>query len=312
MDWLNGFAGCKESDRPSRRSRQHRLRCFKQVRREVQVSGIVQGVGLRPYVFRLATELNLSGTIRNTSAGVTIEIQGPIEHVDDFVVRLPEEAPTLASIGAVAVRELPFNGDHAFQILASQAGDRVRTLISPDVAICDDCLRELFAPSDRRCLYPFINCMNCGPRFTIVRDIPYDRCRTSMHEFPMCAACSAEYEDVHNRCFHAQPIACWEFSPLLEWLDSHGHPVQTSDPVREAAQCLRMGEVVAIKGLGGASCRGCNESVGGRAPSPVQAPRRKTICPDGPGHRCRGDALQRQRCGPNRARQPPAASRPSC
>ena len=222
-----------------------------QVRREIRVSGIVQGVGFRPFVFRLATELDLSGTISNTSAGVTIEIQGPTEPVESFLLRLPQEAPTLSRITDVAVRELPCNGDREFQILASRVGETVRTLISPDVAICDDCLRELFDPADRRFLYPFINCTNCGPRFTIVRDIPYDRSRTSMADFPMCAACRAEYEDVHNRRFHAQPIACWECGPQLEWWDSHGHAIETSDPVREAAQRLQMGEVVAIKGLGG-------------------------------------------------------------
>ena len=132
-----------------------------QVRREIRVSGIVQGVGFRPYVFRLATELDLSGTIKNTSAGVTIEIQGPTELVDDFVLRLPEGAPTLSRIIEVAVRELPCNGDFEFRILASREGEPVRALISPDVAICDDCLRELFDPADRRYLYPFINCTNC-------------------------------------------------------------------------------------------------------------------------------------------------------
>jgi hydrogenase maturation protein HypF len=221
------------------------------IRREIRVSGIVQGVGFRPYVFRLATERDLSGTIMNTSAGVTIEIQGPTEIVDDFVLRLPEQAPALSRITGVAVRELPCNADRAFQILASRAGEPVRTLISPDVAICDDCLRELLDPADRRYLYPFINCTNCGPRFTIVRDIPYDRCRTSMAEFPMCAACRAEYEDIRNRRFHAQPNACWKCGPQLAWWDSQGHPIETSDPVREAAQRLRMGEVIAVKGLGG-------------------------------------------------------------
>jgi hydrogenase maturation protein HypF len=222
-----------------------------QVRREIRVSGIVQGVGFRPYVFRLATELDLSGTIGNTSAGVAIEIQGPPEPVETFLLRLPREAPTLARITGVAVRELPCNTDHEFQILPSHTGETVRTLISPDVAVCDDCLREMFDPADRRYLYPFINCTNCGPRFTIVRDIPYDRCRTSMAEFPMCDACRTEYEDVHNRRFHAEPIACWECGPHLEWLNSDGHVIETSDPVREAAKRLRTGEVVAIKGLGG-------------------------------------------------------------
>jgi len=174
-----------------------------QARREIRVSGIVQGVGFRPFVFRLAAELELSGTIANTPAGVTIEIQGPAELVESFVFRLPQEAPALARITGLAVRELSCDGGGKFQILPSRQGEPVRTLISPDIATCEDCLRELFDPADRRYLYPFINCTNCGPRFTIVRDIPYDRCRTSMAGFPMCSRCRAEYEDPCNRRFHA-------------------------------------------------------------------------------------------------------------
>ena len=140
------------------------------IRKEIQVSGIVQGVGFRPYVFRLATDRHLSGSIRNTPAGVTIEIQGPVQEVEDFLAQLPAEAPALARITEVAIREIPCNGDAEFHIVSSIMGEAVRALISPDVAICDDCLRELFDPADRRYLYPFINCTNCGPRFTIVRE----------------------------------------------------------------------------------------------------------------------------------------------
>src|SRR5208282_1057247 len=142
------------------------------VRRQIEVSGIVQGVGFRPYVYRLATVRGLAGTICNTSAGVTIEVQGSAEQVADFVERLPADAPPLARITGVTLREVPCNGDRDFRIVHSQAGEAVRTLISPDVAICPDCLRELFDPADRRYRYPFINCTNCGPRFTIVQDIP--------------------------------------------------------------------------------------------------------------------------------------------
>src|SRR6266853_255394 len=169
-----------------------------EVRRQIEVSGIVQGVGFRPYVYRLATGRHLRGTIRNTSAGVTIEIQGPVETVKDFVEHLPAEAPPLARITRVAVYEMPCldlqgDGDYDFRIVHSNAGEEVRTLISPDVAICPDCLKEMFDPSDRRYRYPFTNCTNCGPRFTIIRDIPYDRPSTSMAVFPMCPACLAEY-----------------------------------------------------------------------------------------------------------------------
>ncbi|HLM80211.1 MAG TPA: carbamoyltransferase HypF [Terriglobales bacterium] len=226
------------------------------VRRQIEVSGIVQGVGFRPYIYRLATGRHLSGTIRNTSAGVTIEIQGPAETVQDFVDRLPAEAPPLARITNLAVREVPcvvvqIGGDQDFRIVHSAEGAEVRTLISPDVAICPDCLREMFDPNDRRYRYPFINCTNCGPRFTIIRDIPYDRPSTSMAVFPMCPACQAEYEAPLNRRFHAQPNACWECGPRVELWDKSGKRIECRDPIVEAVSALHAGLVVAVKGLGG-------------------------------------------------------------
>jgi hydrogenase maturation protein HypF len=220
-------------------------------RRGIEVSGIVQGVGFRPYIYRLATERGLSGSITNTAAGVAIEVEGPREVVEEFLARLPREAPPLARITAVSVCELPCDHDHSFRILPSRAGKEVRTLISPDVAICADCLRELFDPADRRYRYPFINCTNCGPRYTIVRDIPYDRPRTSMAVFPMCAACQREYDDPTNRRFHAQPNACWECGPQVELWDNAGERLAVADPIAEAARRLRAGLVVAVKGLGG-------------------------------------------------------------
>jgi hydrogenase maturation protein HypF len=221
------------------------------IRREIRVTGIVQGVGFRPYVFRLATERGLTGNISNTPAGVTIEIQGPPESVKDFSVQLPIEPPPLALITGITIHELPCNGDKDFRIGSSHTGEAVRALISPDVAICDDCLRELFDPADRRYLYPFTNCTNCGPRFTIVRNIPYDRPRTSMAVFPMCDQCRAEYENPRDRRFHAQPNACWKCGPQLELWDSQGHKVQCSDPLALAVERLQSGEIVAVKGLGG-------------------------------------------------------------
>jgi hydrogenase maturation protein HypF len=221
------------------------------IRRAIEVSGIVQGVGFRPYVYRLATERRLSGQIRNTPAGVTIEVEGEPAAVHDFLERLPRELPPLARITGVAVRELPCDHDHAFRIVASQAGAERSALISPDAAVCDDCLRELFDRHDRRFLYPFTNCTNCGPRYTIVRDIPYDRARTSMSVFAMCAACRAEYEDPLNRRFHAQPNACWECGPRLTLTDNSGKTVDAHDPIGEAAVRLHLGAIVAVKGLGG-------------------------------------------------------------
>jgi hydrogenase maturation protein HypF len=227
-----------------------------QVRRRIEVSGIVQGVGFRPYVYRLATARQLSGTIRNTSAGVTIEVQGPEQTIQDFVAHLPVAAPPLARITNLTIQELPclgecLGGDSAFQIVSSHEGKEVRTLISPDVAICRDCLAEMFDPHDRRYRYPFINCTNCGPRFTIIRDIPYDRPSTSMAMFAMCPACLAEYENPLDRRFHAQPNACWTCGPGIELWDRAGKRIEGRDPIAQAAGALGAGQIVAVKGLGG-------------------------------------------------------------
>jgi len=222
-----------------------------QVRKEIQVSGIVQGVGFRPYVYRLALDRNLCGSISNTPTGVTIEIQGPPDLVEDFVSRLPTEAPALAEMTHMSVREMACLADRCFEILPSNTGEHATALISPDVAVCDDCLGELFDARDRRHLYPFINCTNCGPRFTIMRDIPYDRASTSMSVFPMCDRCRAEYEDPQNRRFHAQPNACWDCGPQLEFWNAQGSPMKVLAPIEAAAQRLQLGEILAIKGLGG-------------------------------------------------------------
>ena len=221
------------------------------VRRQIEVSGIVQGVGFRPYVYRLATGRHLRGTIRNTSAGVTIEIQGSEETVQDFVEHLPAEVPPLARITSFAVHDMPCKGDQDFRIVHSHQGEEVRTLISPDIATCGDCLRELFDPNNRRYRYPFINCTNCGPRFTVVRDIPYDRPSTSMAVFPMCPACLAEYENPLDRRFHAQPNACWKCGPRAQLWDKFGKRIECQDPIGEAVSGLQSGLVVAVKGLGG-------------------------------------------------------------
>ena len=221
------------------------------IRRRIEVFGVVQGVGFRPYIYRLATDRRLAGNILNTSAGVTIEVEGAPVAVDDFIHRLPAEAPPLAHITSVRVEEVPSRGERNFQILASRGGDIPRALISPDIAICDDCLRELFDRSDRRFRYPFINCTNCGPRYTIVRDIPYDRPLTSMAAFPMCPDCLDEYENPLDRRFHAQPNACWKCGPQVELWDADGHRLEVEDPIATAALWLNEGAIVAVKGLGG-------------------------------------------------------------
>jgi hydrogenase maturation protein HypF len=221
------------------------------VRRQIEISGIVQGVGFRPYIYKLATETQLAGTIRNTSSGVTIEVQGPPSAVDDFISRLPRETPPLARITDIVTSNLPCNGDREFRIIASHAEETVRALISPDVATCADCLREVFDPDNRRYRYAFTNCTNCGPRFTIVHGIPYDRRHTSMAVFKMCAACQKEYDNPLDRRFHAQPNACRECGPHLELWGNQGGKLESSDPISDTIDLLRTGKIVAIKGLGG-------------------------------------------------------------
>jgi hydrogenase maturation protein HypF len=192
-------------------------------RRAALVRGVVQGVGFRPFVYRLAQEEGLSGFVGNGADGVTIEIEGPPERVTAFLARLRSEPPALARIDSVTVSQIPATGDAAFRIIASESVGQVSTGIPADAATCPDCLRELLDPADRRHLYPFLNCTNCGPRFTITRRIPYDRPQTSMAVFPMCPACQAEYDDPLNRRFHAQPNACWSCGPRV-WLETANAP----------------------------------------------------------------------------------------
>ncbi len=221
------------------------------MRKAIEIAGIVQGVGFRPFIFRLATENHLIGFITNTAAGVSIEVEGAPAAVEAFLSRLPQEVPPLARITSMTVAERPSRTDDEFRILPSRAGNERTVLISPDVAICDDCLAEFFNPSDRRFRYPFINCTNCGPRYTIVRDIPYDRANTSMAVFPMCADCQREYDDPRNRRFHAQPNACWRCGPHVELWDSAGKRIDAADPILNAIELLAAGGIVAVKGLGG-------------------------------------------------------------
>lgn len=221
------------------------------VRRLIHVSGLVQGVGFRPFVYRLASALELSGSVQNTASGVVIEVQGDADYVEGFLVRLHSEAPPLAQIHQTALEELDCVEEELFHIIESHKGEPVRTLISPDVTVCDDCLREMFDPQDRRFCYPFINCTNCGPRFTIVRSIPYDRPGTSMTKFRMCAACQAEYYNPRSRRFHAQPNACAKCGPRLELWSREALVPLESDPISASVELLRSGQIGAIKGIGG-------------------------------------------------------------
>ncbi len=222
-----------------------------EVRRGARVCGVVQGVGFRPFVYRLATEEGLAGSIGNDTDGVTIEIEGPAARVEAFFFRLRVETPPLARIDSVDVRELAAIGETGFRIVSSQVLGRVSTGIPADAATCPDCLRELLDPADRRFRYPFLNCTNCGPRFTITRRIPYDRPQTSMAGFPMCAACQREYDDPANRRFHAQPNACWECGPRVWLARADGVEIDADGPVAATIERLLAGEIIAIKGIGG-------------------------------------------------------------
>ena len=220
-------------------------------RKAIDVTGIVQGVGFRPFVYRLAQDCHLTGFIANTPAGVTIEVQGELDQLDRFLQRLPAEIPPLAKITSLLPRDAEPQSESVFRIVASHLDAPPKALISPDVAVCDDCLREMRNPRDRRFRYPFINCTNCGPRFTIIRDIPYDRARTSMASFIMCPACQAEYDDPANRRFHAQPNACWDCGPQVQLLSADGSLHDVAEPLREAARLLDNEGILAVKGLGG-------------------------------------------------------------
>jgi hydrogenase maturation protein HypF len=221
------------------------------VARTLEINGIVQGVGFRPFVFQLAFRHRLAGTVANTASGVRIHIEGPPGGIDGFYTDLTTQAPPLAAIVELAVKEASLTHARDFVIAKSDDRAEAATLISPDVTVCGDCRRELFDPQDRRYGYPFINCTNCGPRYTIIESIPYDRPKTSMRAFPMCARCQEEYDRPEDRRFHAQPNACWDCGPQLVFCDDRGQSLAGTDPVGQAVDVLAAGGIVAIKGLGG-------------------------------------------------------------
>jgi hydrogenase maturation protein HypF len=221
----------------------------------IHITGIVQGVGFRPFVYNLAGRLGVLGWIRNTSAGVDIHVDAPLDMLEAFAEALQREAPPLSRIDGLSVAYGPPNGFEKFDILDSRSIPEAFQPISPDVALCDDCRRELFDPADRRFRYPFINCTNCGPRFTIIQDIPYDRPLTTMSHFDMCPDCAREYADPGNRRFHAQPIACPICGPRV-WLELSGSGHEQGRPgdkeaIQETRRLLAEGRIVAVKGLGG-------------------------------------------------------------
>lgn len=223
-------------------------------RRRVTVRGVVQGVGFRPYLYGLATELALAGHVTNTPEGVVAEVEGSAAAVARFCDLIAAQAPPLACVESVRHREMPPVGGTAFAILTSRTGGPARTLVSPDSATCADCLAELAAPADRRHRHPFVNCTHCGPRFTIVTGVPYDRANTTMAGFAMCPDCAREYADPADRRFHAQPVACPACGPRLRLVlaqEARLGNAEEPDPVTEARALLKRGAILAVKGLGG-------------------------------------------------------------
>jgi len=219
----------------------------------IHITGIVQGVGFRPYVYNLASQYSLKGWVRNTSAGVEIWAEGPQSTIDDFLIKLPKQIPPLAHIDQFEFKTQTVENHHEFIIQGSSSIPGSFQPISPDIATCPDCLSELFNPQDRRFRYPFINCTNCGPRFTIIEDIPYDRPNTTMSTFEMCAQCAQEYHNPEDRRFHAQPIACSVCGPSI-WLEMAGEEKKLYESDRAilvAQKLLSEGRILAIKGIGG-------------------------------------------------------------
>ena len=230
---------------------------------EILVQGTVQGVGFRPFIYNLACRFGIAGTVTNTGDGVVITVAGPNDRLHLFITAITAEAPPLARIFKVLTKELggPLPTE-AFTILPSIAGDSANTAIPPDVALCDDCLGELLDPADRRFHYPFINCTNCGPRFTIVHHIPYDRSTTSMQVFALCSKCAREYHDPTDRRFHAQPNACPVCGPSISLHSRTGEKIASANPLADTVSLLQDGRVVAIRGMGGfhLAVNGCSSS----------------------------------------------------
>ncbi len=209
------------------------------VRKKITVQGIVQGVGFRPFIYNLAVSNKLNGFVSNTSQGVVIEVEGANNKIDNFIDNIKLQAPPLSLITDISSKEIKTLKSENFIIKDSSDDKSVATLISPDIAVCQDCLKELFDRNDRRYHYPFINCTNCGPRYTIIDNIPYDRQYTSMKNFKMCPDCQAEYDDPTNRRFHAQPNACPACGPQVQLFDSKQKLQDVEDAITVTKENLR-------------------------------------------------------------------------
>ena len=223
------------------------------VAKQLEINGLVQGVGFRPFLFRLASQYDLTGEVSNTSEGVLVIVEGYLNRLESFIDNIKKKQPILSKVTQIVSKQIPIKGFTAFQIIQTKSSDKSNTLISPDVSICSECLAELNDTADRRYEYPFINCTNCGPRFTIIKDIPYDRPQTSMKVFEMCPDCQKEYDNPIDRRFHAQPNACPVCGPKIFLTDNHGIKIDSNPKniLNKTADLLQKGKIIAIKGLGG-------------------------------------------------------------
>ncbi|MCP4115223.1 MAG: carbamoyltransferase HypF [Desulfobacteraceae bacterium] len=218
----------------------------------IEIQGVVQGVGFRPFVFQLAKQYGFRGEVLNTPQGVTLTLEGDPEKIDPCCREIRENCPPLATVTSIDARPVEARGYEDFRIVTSSAVDASRSaLIPPDVCVCRDCLDEMNDPANRRFGYPFINCTNCGPRYTIIQDVPYDRAKTSMSVFPMCPECRKEYDDPEDRRFHAQPNACERCGPGVVLVDNRGVSLDGEEPIQAAGRLLKQGAIVGVKGLGG-------------------------------------------------------------
>lgn len=220
-------------------------------RRAIAIQGIVQGVGFRPFVYGIANRLGFGGFVGNEMGNVLIEVEGSRSCLEQSLAELSARPPAMARIERIEWKAQSPRGDRCFEIEPSAAGQSNHVRICADMATCDDCLRELFNPSDRRYLYPFINCTNCGPGLTIVRGAPYDRHLTTMSGFGMCEECQREYDDPLDRRFHAQPTACEKCGPRVSLYSTDGQAIEIANPLADVALALKGGRIAAIKGLGG-------------------------------------------------------------
>ena len=229
--------------------------------RRILIRGVVQGVGFRPFVYRIAACHKIAGWVRNTEAGVEIHAEGSAGNVDLFLQDLKAKRPIAARISSIEVREADCEGCDNFQILASFRRASPTVTVSPDLAVCEDCLREMNDPTDRRHRYPYINCSNCGPRYSIIQRLPYDRPGTTMAPWKLCDACHHEYEDPHDRRYHAQPTACRVCGPSYQLVRDGICQEMGDEAIREAAELLKNGGILAVKGIGGyhLACNASNE-----------------------------------------------------